>query len=509
MNEVTDKDELYTLICQSDLANELDLRLKSSSNVDEILTFLYERDDQRINLLMLAALCGKDEFVRILLSHSSDTKSLLELRGTAVRTNGTSVGNVTALWCACDRAHYTVARTLIDIGGASVDLGPRHSLLIDATIAGRLDTVRFLIENGYASASIVKCGSSLRLNSLIMAAIHGRTEIVAFLIEKGSEFDYKTLATGNTAIGYASMKGHLDIVRLLHSAGASLSSKNKAGWTPLMLAAKHERKNVIDYLLEQQDDEIGIKQLELAVCTLLTPQSATITNQWIQLQKIVNLMHEIFHLRKIKHLPKIIAQPIAAYAFQQECQTVEEFEKIQHDIERLRLEALMMRERILVPEKDELLFEPLLNYGDQLVSREKYEHCLDLWEHTFYLYRSMDLQTRLHRFVWVFCKMISMNVRISPQRFVQIARLAFEPSQQKSNHDYVKDTLCLLAIAVKILEQTTITKSERQLIHQWMNDLCRQKPTTPYGRTLLHLCVADQTYDEIDYRADDIKSVLK
>jgi hypothetical protein len=120
----------------------------------------------------------------------------------------------------------------------------------------------------------------------------------------------------------------------------------------------------------------------------------------------------------------------------------------------------------------------------------------------------MNLETGLHRFVWLFCKMIAAKIHISPQRFVQIGRLTFEPSQQKSKDDYIKNSLCFLAIAVKILEQSTLTTEGRQLIQQWINDLCRQKRMTSNEQTLLHLSVDIQTYYDINYRANDIKPVL-
>ena len=50
---------------------------------------------------------------------------------------------------------------------------------------------------------------------------------------------------------------------------------------------------------------------------------------------------------------------------------------------------------------------------------------------------------------------------------------------------------------------------EYQLIYQWIIDLCRQKRVTSSGQTLLHLCVNDQTYRDINYRATEVKQILK
>ncbi|CAF1011495.1 unnamed protein product [Rotaria sordida] len=508
MNELTDNDELYGIICQHDHADELDTRLNSLSNVDEILMFLHLRDEQCLTLLMLAALYGKDEMVRVILAHSSDIPKLVELHGYVFRIDGTFVKNATALWCACDRGHYTVARTLIEIGGAKINNGPKYPLLIDAIIVGRLDTIRFLIENGYADINNTRNNDNYKFNSLIMAVIHGHTQIVAFLLEKGSRCDYVTPTSNNSALSYAAMKGYLEIVRLLCTAGACSFSKNRNGQTPLMLAAKNDRMDIVDYLLDHSDSEIGIKQLELVACSFIVVVNSN-TIQQIQFQRMIRLMHKIYEIRQKKNLIKTIAQPIAAYAFYQECQIIEEFNKIEHDNERLYIEALIIRERILVPEKDETLFKPLLIIGDKLVEQEQFERCIHLWEHTFYLYQNMNLETGLHRFVWLFCRMLSANAYISPQRFVQICRLTFEPSQQKPKDDYIKNALCFLAIAIKILERPTLTKTERQLIYQWINDFSRQKRTTSHGQTLLHLCVDEQTYYDINYRPHDIKPILK
>lgn len=511
MNESIDNEyeQWIQLVRDTDQVDELDARLQRHPNADDILMYFHRIHDQTLTLVMLAAQYGKDEMIRVMFSHSSDVKKLVELPGNSYRTNGTLTKNVTALWCACDRGSYTVARTLIELGGAKVEHGPRYPLIIDAVIAGRLDTVRFLVENNYASIDNAGNSSNNRLNNLTMAVIYGHTPIVAFLLEKGSKFDYTTPTSSNTPLGCAAIKGHLDIVRLLCTAGACPTLKNRSGQTPLMLAARYDRMHVVEYFLEHtQDVETDIHQLELVACSFILPLNSTGAVRSVQLQRMARLMRRAFEIRKMRNISKVIASPIAAYAFHRECQTIEEFESIQHDTDRLYIEALIIRERLLVPEKKDSLFKPLLVYGDKLVERGEYDLCLHLWEHTFYLYQNMDLETGLHRFVWLFCKMLGKNVPISSERFVQVARLTFEPSQQKQRDDYVKNALCFVAIAVKLLEQTTISPLERHIILQWIKDLCQQQRQTCRGQTLLHLALDRQTFFDINYRANDVKPIL-
>ena len=87
-------------------------------------------------------------------------------------------------------------------------------------------------------------------------------------------------------------------------------------------------------------------------------------------------------------------------------------EQIQHDNDRLYIEALLIRERILMPKKNyHIMWTHSLTRGEQLIkTRVPLNSVSILWEHTFYLYRNMAHATSLHRFVWVFCKMLTSNV---------------------------------------------------------------------------------------------------
>ncbi|CAF3846181.1 unnamed protein product [Rotaria sordida] len=507
MDNRTVNDELYSIVYQGDILNELDTRLKSLPDIDKTLNFFYERDNQYINLLMLAALHGHDTVAQILLSHSSNVKHLVELTGIVYGTNGIRTFHTTALWCACDRGYYTVARILIEVGRASVYHGPRNPLLIDATINERFDTIQFLIENGYVDINRTKENNHPKYNSLMISAARGHTKIVAYLLEKGAKIDYKTRIYNDTALGCAAMHGHLAIVQLLCSAGASTNMKNSIGETPLMLAFKNGYLHVVDYLLNLTDNELCIEELEIIACSFIIPTRG-ISNYQPQYVKMIDLIRKSFKMRQTKNFPKVIMKPIAAYNFQQECQTIEEFDKIQYDNDRLFIEALLIQERILLPKKIISLCKPLLIHGEKLIEKNDFENCLHLWEHTFHLYQNMNHETSLHRFVWIFCKMLTTNVPISSQLFIQICRLTFERSQQNNTNHSIKNALCLVTIATMILEQQTLTETERLSIYQWINDLCRQQRRTSCGQTLLHLSVNDQTYRDINYRANEIKQIL-
>lgn len=385
----------------------------------------------------------------ILFSHSSNVKNLVELYGNVYDTDGDLIFHATALWCACDRKHYTLARILIENGKASVYHGPNNPLLLNAIYKERLDTIEFLIENNYADINRTREKTQPHHNGLIVSAARGQTKIVEYLLKKGATINYKTL-NNETALSCAAKYGRLDIVKLLCSAGASTMIKNINEETPLILAFKNNRMDVIHYLIDFANNDLCIDELELIACSFAISERTNNNNDQMNFEKMIHFMQKIFQIRKQRNFPKEIAQPILAYSFHQECQTIEEFEKIQHDYHRLYIEALIIRERILLGKKNPTLCEPLLKYGQKLIEQNNFEECIHLWEHTFYLYQTMEHDTSLHRFVWLFCKMIITKTFISPKLFLQICYLTFQPAEQQKKHHSIKNSLCLVTIAAKV-----------------------------------------------------------
>ena len=440
--------EIYSIVQSGDVSNELDTRLKSASDINEILHRFYQIDGQNVTLLMLAALHGHDTVVRTILSHCSNMKRLVELVGYVNDVHGTPVTQATALWCACDRGHYTVARILIETASASIDHGPNNPLLIDAVIHQRLDTIQFLIENNYVHIDQTKERNEPNFNSLMLSAARGYKQIVGYLLEKGANIDCRS-SKKETALAYAALHGHLDIVQLLYSKGAKTDLRNQNEETPLIIAFENDQSHIVDYLLSVTQEELSIDELELIACSFVVSMRSNNYSQ-VQFLRMINLMKKIYQLREQRQYWKIVAEPIPAYDFHRECRTIEEFEQIVEDYDRLYIETLIIRERIMFAEKSLALYEPLLFYGQRLAGQGQFERCLHLWEHTFHLYQDMGQETSLHRFVWTFCKMLAANVLIPGELFIKICRLTFEPAEQTQKNHSIKNALCLVTIATKV-----------------------------------------------------------
>ncbi|CAF2984575.1 unnamed protein product [Rotaria sp. Silwood2] len=276
---------------------------------------------------------------------------------------------MTAIQCACYRSHFTVAKTLIDIGRADVnrdnDKWLYYPLLIQASAENRLDIVRFLIENGYSDVNETQSNDSDRCTALIWAAVRGYTTIIEYLLEKGADVNYSCQSNdmlASTPITCAVLRGNINAVQLLCDAGADTSGEFTNGASLLMTAVKHNYLDVIDFLIKRSIATID--DLELTVCSLVDV-NAPIEH----LRKASKLFALAMEYRAFSQTPKVCIHPVVAYEYYQECQTSEELNSIKDDRDRMWIETLLIRERIMLPRNDCSLMKPLLDRGDALVSR--------------------------------------------------------------------------------------------------------------------------------------------
>lgn len=150
------------------------------------------------------------------------------------------------------------------------------TLIEFAAVYGRLDIIKYLLENGYDRETFLKD------NSLIFAASNDFTEIIKYLVESGKNIDqpfgnkkgYTALreaaqvnsvksaallcslganvnAEGeDTPLYIAAAEGNFEIVKLLVDNGADVNYFNKFSTTPYKIAKCFKQNEIADYLLE-------------------------------------------------------------------------------------------------------------------------------------------------------------------------------------------------------------------------------------------------------------------
>jgi ankyrin repeat protein len=153
----------------------------------------------------------------------------------------------TLLRALCFLALVTIAQaqTELPVPTPSFDLG---NSLRAACWKGDLAEATRLIKAG---APIEGRDSLLR--SPLFLACHGSPDIVKLLLDHGARVDV-VAANGDTTIGRACEYGDLESAKLVLAAGADMNRENKYGRTPLMLAAREGRDDLVALLIANHAD---------------------------------------------------------------------------------------------------------------------------------------------------------------------------------------------------------------------------------------------------------------
>ena len=394
---------LFELV-NKNLSSLLDLRLRRLFNVSQYLKTLNKQNGQQVSFLMAAAIYGYDDIIRVLLKYD-DTVGHVELKGRIILSDGTLIDGVTALYCACCHGHFTVVKTLIELGHAE------------------------------------------KSTALTWAASRGHTSLLEYLISKDADVNYigdnKGLISSRP-VGLAVLAGHIDAVRILYHAGADMDIADIYGDTPLTIAVRKDYPLIIDFLLDQSIN--SIEDLELVACSSVEYHSSL-----ERMHRALETLKIALQQRARLNLNKVCVEPVVGCDYQQECQTADELDSIKDNRERIYLETLLIRNRIALFLDDISLVKPLHYYGDVLVENEQFKTCLNLWIDMFYLYQRMHLTTILHRFVWLFCRMLTANKKIPVEWFLKVGRLVFEPSHLEEKRNSAINTILLVVIATKVL----------------------------------------------------------
>ncbi len=116
---------------------------------------------------------------------------------------------------------------------------------------GYINTVKYLIDNGINVNQKTKKEDQ---TPLFHASDEGCDEIVEMLLKKGVENINHQDVFGLTALHFASRKGHLNIVKMLIAAGADVTIKENYGFTPLHEATENGHLDVLKFLIKKGGD---------------------------------------------------------------------------------------------------------------------------------------------------------------------------------------------------------------------------------------------------------------
>ena len=442
-------DELYNLV-RDGVLSQLEIRFNEISNPKEYLNSVRWYDGQALSLLMVAVHHGHESIVRFLLNLDRSSEHV-ELTGQIfIGEDKTRLNGATALYCACYRKYFDIAKVLIDIGQANVE-GDTTShanmpLIVLAIVHNRLDIVRFLIDNGYARADDNKVYEAKKWPLLFYAVNQNHTSIVEYLLDHGVDVNYKVeyyRPSDKTTLLVAIGRGYFEIFQLLCARRAHLALKDDKDKKFFDLALKSKSYSMIEFFL--MEELIHPDDVDYAASSSVVDR-----NRREVAQHVVTLLRLSLQHRRRVDLPKVCVESFSFYNYQRECETIEEFDQLLKDDQRLLIESILILER-LFPLKNGTNFHKLVEeFGIQLVQQGAFEQCLDLWLHSTELDQNHGGDYGLHLFVWYFCRILTAEYPFAVSRFLQSVFLIFKPAGISYGEKDVNNALFLVVLAVKV-----------------------------------------------------------
>jgi len=197
---------------------------------------------KRLDIVRLLREAGGTSSVTIFeaakLGDVSAVRRLLDENGSLVNLPDTGFGATPLHWAAL-RGHVEVVRVLLEKGAdASIRNTDGETPLQVAERAKRTEVVQLLRGRGTQSSAsftdAVRDGDLPKVQQLLSAN-------PALLNQKDGAF-------GATPLHWAALRGHAEVVRFLVAQGADQSARNKDGETPLQVAQRSRRSDVIALL---------------------------------------------------------------------------------------------------------------------------------------------------------------------------------------------------------------------------------------------------------------------
>jgi len=211
----------HVKVAEKLLDSKAEINVESDSNKDSPLTF--------------ACWKGHSEVVDLLLNRNANIE------------HRTKEGFSPLMFAALG-GHTVVATKLLKKNAqVNVPSGSNNDIpLTSACWKGHHDVVELLLSHSSNIEHRTKDGCT----PLMLAAREGHFPVARLLLEHGAQVNEPSGSENNIPLTLACWKGHTKVVELLLHRGSDIEHRNKAGCTPLMLAAREGHYDTTKLLLE-------------------------------------------------------------------------------------------------------------------------------------------------------------------------------------------------------------------------------------------------------------------
>ncbi|XP_031332381.1 protein fem-1 homolog CG6966 isoform X2 [Photinus pyralis] len=433
----------------------------------------------------------------------------------SVMFDGETIEGAPPLWCAAAAGHLDIVQLLIK-HGAQVNSTTRTNStpLRAACFDGHLEIVKYLVKHG----ADIEVANRHGHTCLMIACYKRHTQIAKFLLGLGAGVNRKSVK-GNTALHDCAESGSLVILQLLIEFGATMDV-DSYGMTPLLAAAVTGHNHIVEYLIKQQhlvSRKERIDALELLGATFVDKARDMIG----ALEYWKRAMEERYN-GDGPQLPKPPAQAVAAYDYAVEITSPENLEELMADPDEMRMQALVIRERILGPAHPDTSY--YIRYrGAVYADAGKFNRCIELWNYALDMQQSMlerlnpMTQSSLFSFTELFSFMMGEEGRpttrgriVPPVDLLELLRVFRKAIREVELGNQMLDkisnaerdvtyltrvlviTLHLACLLTRLLNHPNCTTELSGIIFKALYDLIKLKIKGRLGRTALHFaCCRD------------------
>jgi len=300
----------------------------------------------------------------------------------SVTFDGETIEGAPPLWCAAAAGHTDIVKLLVERGANVNSTTKTNSTpLRAACFDGHYEIVQFLVERG----ADIEVANRHGHTCLMIACYKGHYKIAKFLISIEADVNRKSVK-GNTALHDCAESGSLDIMKLLLANKAKIDV-DAYGMTPLLAASVTGHMHIVEYLIANHElvsRQERIDALELLGATFVDKKRDMLGSY--KLWK--RAMEERYDDGELVCPKVVLASPIAAYENTVEVQSLEQLEDIISDPDEMRMQALLVRERILGPAHPDTSY--YIRYrGAVYADMGHFERCITLWMY------ALDMQQKM------------------------------------------------------------------------------------------------------------------
>merc|ERR1719203_1826012 len=300
----------------------------------------------------------------------------------SVTFDGETIEGAPPLWCAAAAGHLEIVRLLVK-SGANVNSTTKTNStpLRAACFDGHFEIVKYLVEHN----ADIEVANRHGHTCLMIACYKGHFKIAKYLIDIGADVNRKSVK-GNTALHDCAESGSLDIMKLLLISGARIDV-DAYGMTPLLAASVTGHLHIVEHLISQR--ELVGKQERIDALELLGATFVDKKRDMLGALKLWKRAMEERYEDGVLVIPKaLVKSPISAYENTLEVETVAALEEIISDPDSMRMQALLVRERILGPAHPDTSY--YIRYrGAVYADMGHFERCITLWMY------ALDMQQKI------------------------------------------------------------------------------------------------------------------